>query len=184
MTVKSDAELLRDHDNGDAKAFGVLYDRHARGLFAYLLSSVKQPADAQELLQQTFIKIFQSARKLTAIENLRGYFYQIARRCAIDYYRRNPARRERPLEAAAHLITEKSASRATHATHVTEDAQLARQMLFSLPEDQRETVTLRLFSDLSFREIADAVDSNINTVVYRYNAAIQKLKERYRDRFE
>ncbi|MFC1586716.1 RNA polymerase sigma factor [Planctomycetota bacterium] len=179
MTDKTDSALLREHLNGRTEAFDLFYQRHARPLFSYLLSGVKNKLEAEELLQVIFVKIFKVARRIAGLDDIRAYLFQTARCVIADHYRRNPGKREKPLPKSICLMCAKAGP-----GNETANKELAQAMLFSLPDEQRETVALRIFSGLDFREIAQVMNTNINTAAYRYQSALKKLKERYHDRIK
>lgn len=162
---------------GERSAFEDLVLRHAGGLRAYLLTCVKHWHDAEDLVQQTFNQVFAQSQRLEKIDNPRGYLYQTARNLAINHLQRNPGLRERVLDTDRAFLRAKDGA-------ASEDVELAQAMLASLNDEQREAVYLHLMAGYSFRETGEILDLSINTVVYRYQQGIQRLRELYGTRFE
>jgi len=173
----TDLELLKGYLEGQSEAFDVFYERHSKGLFAYFLSRVHNRQDAEDLLQVTFTKTFKNVKRIIQIGHIRGYLYKIARSIILNYFRDNPAVKERNLDMISGLLIAKQGQSSV------EDLELAYSMIGSLSDEQKETVILRYFCGLNFREIAEAMETNISTVEYRLHRSIKKIKENYGERF-
>jgi RNA polymerase sigma-70 factor (ECF subfamily) len=155
------ADLVRRARAGDGSALGALYDRYAERVYRYALAHVREPGEAEDLMQRVFLKMIEA---LPAYED-RGlpfdaWLFRIARNAAIDAGRTRRA--WLPLEVAegrpdARLEPAEAAER-------TEEQALIRAALASLSPDQRDVVTLRFFGGLSHAEIGAVLGKREATV--------------------
>ncbi|MDX1661307.1 MAG: sigma-70 family RNA polymerase sigma factor [Gemmatimonadota bacterium] len=179
MTDPSPAE--RDASNlsaaraGDERAFAALLSPYRRPLLAFLCRRTADRHEAEDLLQETLVRIW---RGLEAYED-RGRFgawaFTIARRVAIDASRAS-ARRSEAIEPGPAPPGE---SREDPESEVLTD-ELRRLLLVEvdrLPEEQREVLWLRQHGGMTFREIAETVDAPISTVLSRMHYAVTKLRK-------
>ena len=158
-----------------------LYDDHAQALYAFLLNLTRAEADTRDLLQEVFIKIAREPTLLEGVRQPRAFLIRLAHNAAIDLIRRrgtrdktreNYASEEIPLFAPADDPDEKLFR-----------AELV-EALTELPEDQRAVVHLKLWSDLTFEEIAGALKIPANTAASRYRYGVDKLRERLRPLYD
>jgi RNA polymerase sigma-70 factor, ECF subfamily len=161
---------------GDRAAFAELYDACADRLMHYLTVVLASKEDAEDALQETFIRLAGSCKRLAKVENLTAYTFTIARNEALRLAgRRNKRNRSKSLAAAdqAQRLFEIDTSRGSRAAECAEAAQMA---LAGLDAELREIVELKLFANLTFREIADVTDVPQGTVATRYRAALDKMQ--------
>jgi len=158
------AALQRD----DPAAVGLLWDRYARDLLAFLQASLCSRHDAEDVLQTVFVRIVSKWRYLATARNLDSYVFQIARNEAASFMR---LRRRRPagdpwLEAVE--------------TGGRTDEQL-QAALAGLPPEQREIVTLKIYRDKTFQKIGEMLGISANTAASRYRYGIEKLRALLKD---
>ena len=135
-----DDALIRAASSGDRDAFGELYVRYARMVHAILLVRVP-PGDAEDLVQEVFLAAMRQLAGLRTAAAFRGWLGAIARHRAIDYFRtRKPS--EQLQEASGRLSAASS------------EAYEVLDLIRSLPEAYRETLTMRLVEGLTGPEIA------------------------------
>ena len=186
----SDDALLAMVARGDSDALESLYDRHAPTVYAISLKVTGDPAAAEDVLQETFWRVWRSAG---TFQPQRGPFtswlFRIARNLAIDAYRR---RNVRPLALVStedpDLLLDQMSD---PDMNVAEQAQSAiesrrvRNALAMLPGVQRQVIELAYFCGMTRQEIADITGQALGTIHTRARLGLQKLREELeRNEFE
>ncbi len=182
----TDEELMGRYAEGDSQAFDLIMKRHERGLYNFILRSVKRQEIAEELLQEVFIRVIRNASNYTRSAKFTTWLYTIARNICIDRARKHNRRKELSLderiggdEAGASyvdMLVDESAN-VSHMTHERRQfLERLQEALATLPEDQREVFLLKEVSGLKFREIAEVVDAPVPTVKSRMRYALQSLR--------
>lgn len=158
-----DRTLLMRLAAGDASALGALYDRHATGLFRWLLARGLGRGDAEDLLSECFLALADRGARAAQIEDVDAYLFAVARH--------HLARRgRRPEPEALDLIAEPAAS------DPPADALAVREALADLPPEQREVVVLKVWQGRTFDEIGRLLGISPNTASSRYRYALEKLR--------
>jgi RNA polymerase sigma-70 factor (ECF subfamily) len=157
-----------------------LYDEHAQPLFAFLLNLTRDEADTRDLLQEMFVKLARDANLLQGVREERAFFIRLAHNAAIDLMRRRGTR-ERTKENFAEILSPFAA--AADPDEATFRAELAAA-LAELPPEQRAVAHLKLWTGLTFEEIASALDIPPNTAASRYRYALDKMRDRLRPLYE
>lgn len=154
---------------GDPAALAAAYDAHAASLFALARRLLPVQADAEECVQEVFVKLVEAGSRLSAIENLRAYLCASVRHAAAACSRR----RER-----AALLHERAApvDEALTPSPARGEARELGRALERLPPEQREVVALKVDGELTFAEIASVLGISLNTAASRYRYALARLK--------
>jgi RNA polymerase sigma-70 factor (ECF subfamily) len=158
-----------------------LYDEHAQPLYAFLLNLTRDEADTRDLLQDIFIKLARNPELLTDARDERAFLIRLAHNAAIDAMRRRGTRDKTRENFAAETIS--PFAPATDLDEQTFRVALA-DALAELPPDQRAVVHLKLWEELTFEQIADALDIPPNTAASRYRYGLDKLRECLRPLYE
>jgi RNA polymerase sigma-70 factor (ECF subfamily) len=181
MNQFNDQELIHKFVKGDNSALEVLLKRHKRKLFTYIYHHVRDQAIAQDIFQETFFKIITTLKKGTYNEE--GKFLPWAARIShnliIDHFR---AKKKFPqfdggdefdifsvLPLRQGNIEDKMVKK-----QIKKDL---RELIRKLPLDQREVVIMRLYNDMSFKEIAELTNVSINTALGRMRYALINLRK-------
>ena len=174
--------MLKDHDqtlveyckNGDRKAFTVLVTRYQRPIYNAAFRVLGNEADANDITQVVFLRIAERLDEYDAQYKFFSWIYRIAINESINLLRRN--RREEPLDDEIELPGLASANPESqyHSGQVSKRIQRA---LMSMKVDDRVVLTLRHFSECSYREIAQILDLEEKTVKSRLFEARQRLSE-------
>jgi RNA polymerase sigma-70 factor (ECF subfamily) len=181
----SDEELLERFCKGDARAFDELMRRHRTPLFNFVLRSVRQRETAEEILQDTWIRIIQGAADFHRAAKFSTWAYTVARNLCIDHARKAALRRHPSLDQTSgkdegatlgELVKDPRAAVDRDAIGKQLQLRLA-EAISTLPPDQREVFMLREYSDLPFKEIADIVGAPENTVKSRMRYALERLQD-------
>jgi RNA polymerase sigma-70 factor (ECF subfamily) len=165
---------------GDREALGPLMERHHRRIYRIALSYLRNPDDALDAVQETFVKAFQNASRWHADSAVAPWLSRIAINQAIDGYRRHRRRRAtfEPLEDdhdARAAGPEPSPERTLLGDEVGVRISSA---LRGLPERQRAVFVLRHYEELSLEEIARALDISLGTVKSSLHRAVHRMRER------
>ncbi len=158
-----------------------LYDEHAPALFAFLLNFTRREADARDILQELFLKLVARPELLAGVENTRAFLLRLAHRQAIDAHRRHATQEAAIERAAAEPVAlfvaagdpDEAAFRTALAAALAE-----------LPAEQRAVVHLKLWEQMTFAEIAEALDIPANTAASRYRYGLDKLQALLRPLYE
>src|SRR5438105_2293732 len=180
----TDEELLAAYQQGDPGAFEVLLRRHRAPLFTFLLRMLGDRERAEDLAQETFLRIVKGAQGWEHRSRFQTWLFTIARNLCVDQARRDRFRRTDSLDAQG-PDGEAPLGDAVpgHGIDPGRGADSARlrpllqQALLSLPKEQREVFVLREQAGLAFREIAEAVGVNENTVKSRMRYALLSLRK-------
>lgn len=174
------------YQRGDAAAFAELVARHEQPLWNFLRRFVKDAASAEDLLQETFMRVVKSAPQWQPNAKFSTWLYTIARNLCVDHARRiaqrralsldGPSARER--ESAPNLYEKlASADLGGESRALTRElAGALERAIAALPEPQREVFLMRELLDLPFAEIARAVGANEPTVKSRMRYALERLR--------
>jgi len=171
--IDPDRELAEKFRLGDRSAFDVLVRRHQKGVWRIVRRYVKRDADAADVTQQVFIRAFKALGGFRGAATVRSWLYRIAINCSLSWIRDH--RREEPTEIAEDSLTEMPVAPGRIAS-VQESASL-RRAVAQLPPKQRLVLELRVFDDLSFKEVAELADCSENTAKVSFHYAVKKLRD-------
>ena len=167
---------------GDAAAFEQLYDRHSSTLYALLLRILANPDDAQEVLQETFVKAWMNAKMFDSVRGSDvAWLISIARSRGIDRLRSRKIRGDREDEAGREVSSSFGfVEKRTGADDAiqSEERTAVRGALAELPESQRIALALAYFEGLSQSEIAEKLGEPLGTIKTRMQLGMKKLRER------
>ena len=157
---------------GDQAAFAELYDACADRLHHYLAVRLGSP-DADDVLQETFVRLARTRKRLSGVDNLVAYVFTIARNESARLAGRRARRRESRGGAANTAL---SCEAAGNDARAREAAELVAAALDRLEPEHREIVELKTYAGLTFREIAEVTGLPQGTVATRYRTAIGRLR--------
>jgi RNA polymerase sigma-70 factor, ECF subfamily len=188
----SDESLMLRYQEGDARAFEVLVQRHRRPIFNFVLRYVRDPVAAEDVTQDCFLRVVRSADSYVREAKFTTWLFTVARNLCVDASRRAKHRNMASLDAPVGEDGQSSRIDFVPSDGAAADRQAIGQELknkmqlaiAALPEEQREIFLLREVSDLQFNEIAEIVGVPENTVKSRMRYALEKLREalaEYRD---
>ncbi len=177
-----DYELIQRFIKGEESCFEQLIHRHKNKVFAYISLYIRDQALAEDLFQDTFMKVIQSVKSGKYQDNGKfiSWVMRIAHNLIIDHFRRmkqmNTVSND---DYDSDLFNSKKLSEAT-----IEDSMIKKQiqkdirrMISELPDDQKEVVVLRHYAGLSFKEIAEITDVSINTALGRMRYALINMRK-------
>jgi RNA polymerase sigma-70 factor (ECF subfamily) len=177
LRALADEELMVLVHEGDARAFEVVFDRHAGPAFSLAYRMCGRRALAEEIVQEAFMSLWRSkARYDRTRGSVRSWVLRVVHNRAIDVFRRE-------LSTARHDVSDDRIADALPARERTEDeverrsdARLVRSALDGLPPDQRQVIELAYFGGFSQAQIAEALGLPAGTVKGRTRLALRKLR--------
>lgn len=184
QTDAEEAELLRALARGDESAFARIYDRYSPILLGLLLRILRSRAEAEDVLQEVFLQVWQRAHSFDA-ERGRAFTWLVtlARSRAIDRLRSVGSRERAALRSAEEAPPESEPTEwADNAAIRSERAEAVRAALAELPEEQRQVLMLAYIEGMSQSEIAAAKNQPLGTVKTRTRSALRKLSDSLRTR--
>ena len=180
--VLSDKVLLNNYLSGDSAAISQLIERHSRRVRDYIRMMVKDADVADDVLQETLIKVVRVIDEGRYVDNGKflSWVLRIAHNQVIDYFRsQKSAKTINESDAGYNMLgTLRFAERTVEDNIISEQIEAdVRRLVEHLPDEQREVVKLRYFSGLSFQEIADQTGVSINTALGRMRYALINLRK-------
>ncbi len=178
----SDEQLVTLFAEGNNQAIDILIQRHKRRVYSYLLLLVKDKELAEDFFQDTFIKAIRSIQ--SGNYNDEGHFAswisRIAHNLVIDHFRKQKNYKEVSNEDGEYDLF----NNAKFCESNIEDEILKKQnavdirgLIKQLPDEQRQLVIMRVYLDMSFKEIAESTGVSINTALGRMRYAIINLRK-------
>lgn len=176
-----DSVLVKNYIGGDEKALEVLINRHNQRISSFIYSKVLDKEVTEDIFQDTFIKVIKTLKRGRYSEEGKflPWVMRIAHNLIIDYFRKNKRMpkfegsddfnifsviKDEKLNAEKQLIKEQ----------IDSDLSL---LIEELPEDQKEVLIMRIYKDMSFKEIAENTDVSINTALGRMRYALINLRK-------
>ena len=177
----SDAILVSNYINGDEPSLTILINRHQQRLYSFIYSKVYDRDVTEDVFQDTFIKVIKTLKlgKYNEEGKFLPWVMRIAHNLVIDYFRKNnrmpkfnnsgdfdifSVLSDGALNAEAKLVR----------SQIHDDV---RNLLEELPEDQRTVLKMRMYNDMSFKEISENTSVSINTALGRMRYALINLRK-------
>jgi RNA polymerase sigma-70 factor (ECF subfamily) len=181
LSLLSDQELVLLYSGGNETCLTELLKRHQRKVFVYILSRVKDHDVANDVFQETFFKVIRTIKLDQYREEGKfiSWVMRIAHNLVMDHFRdsaripRNSGNDDWNIFDGIDLLEENFQDRLIR-RQVEGDL---RRMIEHLPSDQRELVQLRMYEELSFKEIAEKTGVSINTALGRFRYAVINLRK-------
>ena len=178
----ADEELVSLYTKGNNNAFDTLLKRYESKVFSYLLYSVKNQELAEDLFQDVFVKMIVRLKNGQYAENgkFSSWMMRIVHNHLIDYYRTSVADKVLSNDATETDLYSKAdiALNENREQEMIDQQTLkeVRGLIALLPESQREVLLMRVYDELSFKEIAQKTNCSINTALGRMRYAILNLR--------
>jgi RNA polymerase sigma-70 factor (ECF subfamily) len=178
----NDNELVQRFISGDQNSLEILIHRHKSRVFSYILLIVRNQELAEDIFQETFIKVIKSLKKGKYTDNGKfiSWVLRISHNLIIDHFRKEKLKgtvsndsMETDLFNSPKFADETVEDQLVYAQILSEVKDLVKE----LPEDQQQVIYMRHYLDLSFKEIADLTDVSINTALGRMRYALINLRK-------
>ena len=184
MSNEDDQHYIHLVMEGDTNAFAVLVDRHKDMVFTLSLKMLKDREEAEEVAQDTFLKIYKSLSKFNSESKFSTWMYKVAFNTCLDRLKKN--KRSQPV-AAMDEFTEQEAISLINVLDSIEERerkQVIQDCLHCLPGEDSFLLTLYYFEEQSLEEIANIIGINPNNVKIRLYRSRKKLTALLKDRLE
>jgi RNA polymerase sigma-70 factor (ECF subfamily) len=173
---KSDTVLIEEYKNGSQDAFAELFYRYKNGIYNFIYRLVGNPDVADDLLQNTFIKMIKSIDKYQERNRFKQWLFSIANSVTIDYLRKR--KREYMVDPIEDWMEITDNSISLQATLEQEELMnCIEEKIERLPPKQKRVFLMRQESDLTFREIAEILQCPVSTVLSRIHNAVVSLRK-------
>lgn len=176
-----DALLVQDYVAGNEEALATLIKRHESKIYGFIYSKVSDRDVANDIFQDTFIKVIKTLKSNSYNEEGKflPWVMRIAHNLIIDYFRKNkkmPLYRETEEFSVFSIMTDDTLTIENQliADQVEMDLQ---KLIEELPEDQKEVLVMRMYKDMSFKEISEITGVSINTSLGRMRYALMNLRK-------
>ena len=178
----SDYELLNNYISGNEISINILLDRHRKRIFDYIYMMVKNQDVADDIFQETLLKVVRFVREGRYTENGKflSWVLRIAHNQVIDYFRQKKQRNNISEGDAGYdlLNHPKFSDRTVEERLITDQIEAdVRKLIDFLPSEQKEVVLMRYYMGLSFKEIAEQTNVSINTALGRMRYALINLRK-------
>ncbi|HET8753856.1 MAG TPA: sigma-70 family RNA polymerase sigma factor [Salinimicrobium sp.] len=177
----TDAFLVRSYMDGNENALSILINRHQQRIYSFIYSKVFDKDVAEDVFQDTFIKVIRTLKK--GKYNEEGKFLpwvmRIAHNLVIDHFRRNKRMPKFENSSNFNIFSVLSDSGLNIEKQIIKDQIEAdvQELIKELPEDQLEVLVMRIYKDMSFKEISERTGVSINTALGRMRYALINLRK-------
>jgi RNA polymerase sigma factor (sigma-70 family) len=185
--VLNDNELVQCFIEGDQNALEILIHRHKSRVYSYILLIVKNQELAEDIFQETFIKVIRSLKRGKYVENGKfiSWVLRIAHNLVIDHFRREKQQGTVSNDSMdVDIFNSPKFSEDTIEDQMVNSQILSevKELIKDLPEDQQQVIYMRHYMGLSFKEIADQTNVSINTALGRMRYALINLRKLIREK--
>jgi RNA polymerase sigma-70 factor (ECF subfamily) len=182
QTATSDEQIVERALTGDADAFGEIVRRWERRIFALAYGMLGREEEARDATQETFLSAFRSLRGFRGDAKVSSWLHRIAVNQCITRQRRAKVRNEAALDDESEKDAASFAAPLdilpSRVVENSERTIAVRRAVNSLPVELRQVIVMKEFEELTFREIADALDLPLSTVKSRVYTALKQLQMR------
>lgn len=178
----NDNELVQRFIEGDQKSLEILIHRHKSRIFSYIMLIVKNQELAEDIFQETFIKVIRSLKRGKYVENGKfvSWVLRISHNLIIDHFRKEKLQATISNDSLeVDLFNSSKFSDRTIEEEMVNSQILnqVKDLIKELPEDQQQVIYMRHYMDMSFKEIAEQTDVSINTALGRMRYALINLRK-------
>ncbi|SHG16091.1 RNA polymerase, sigma subunit, ECF family [Flavobacterium fluvii] len=177
----SDALLVKKYVDGDENALTVLINRHQSKIFGFIYSKISDRDISDDIFQDTFIKVIRTLKSKSYNEEGKflPWVMRIAHNLIIDHYRKNkkmPMFRETEEFSIFSIMSDDSLTIENKIIQNQVEIDL-RKLIEELPADQKEVLVMRMYQDMSFKEISEITGVSINTALGRMRYALMNMRK-------
>lgn len=176
-----DALLVKNYVAGDENALSALINRHQSKIYGFIYSKVSNRDISDDIFQDTFIKVIKTLKSNSYNEEGKflPWVMRIAHNLIIDHFRKNkkmPMFRETEEFSIFSIMTDHSLT--IENQMISDQVELdLKKLIEELPVDQKEVLVMRIYQDLSFKEISEMTGVSINTALGRMRYALMNLRK-------
>jgi RNA polymerase sigma-70 factor (ECF subfamily) len=177
----SDALLVKDYVAGNENALATLIKRHESKIYGFIYSKISDRDISNDLFQDTFIKVIKTLKSNSYNEEGKflPWVMRISHNLIVDHYRKTkkmPMFRETEEFSIFSILSDDSLS--IENKMISEQVEMdLRKIIEELPNDQKEVLVMRMYQDMSFKEISETTGVSINTALGRMRYALMNLRK-------
>ncbi len=176
-----DAQLVQNYISGDENVLAALINRHQSKIYSFIYSKIRDREASEDLFQDVFVKVIKILKSDGYVEQGKfiSWVMQITHNMIMDYFRiSNQMPKNRDTEDFSVFSMMQSDCLSVEDNIINEDiASDLKNLIEKLPENQKIVLKMRIYDDLSFKEIAEITGSSINTVLGNMRYAVKRMKK-------
>jgi RNA polymerase sigma-70 factor (ECF subfamily) len=176
IDVAKERLLIEALRRDDREALAAIYDAYASYAYGLALHTVRQAAEAEDVVQESFLALWRQAARLDPERGIKSYLLTIVHNKAVDKLRQSGRRGESPLNLDAPIASEGGETESTAMQLVEQE--VVRDALTQLPAEQRRTVELAYYAGFTLAEVASSMQVPLGTVKSRLRLALGQLRRR------
>ena len=173
--ASSERDLVLALQRGDEEAFETIYGLYSQRLFGRLLKLVKTEAQAQEILQDVFIKLWQYRHSLDPEKSFRSFLFKIAENKVYDFFRK--AARDKVMEANLISLSTTNYINIEEYTRAEENLRLLYKAIESLPPQRQQVFRLCKLEGRSYKEVSELLSISLSTISDHIVKGTKAIKE-------
>lgn len=182
MSIVPDNQLIQEYISGNNDAFEVLLSRYKQRIYSFIYSKIKDRDLADDVFQDTFIKVIKTLKKGTYNEEGRflSWVMRIAHNLIVDHFRRRQRMPMHETQDNDYDVFYSVSEPSQNIEAIMIDTQIKEDinaLMLELPENQLEVLRMRLYQDMSFKEIAERTNVSINTSLGRMRYGLINLRK-------
>ncbi|MCK9352260.1 MAG: sigma-70 family RNA polymerase sigma factor [Candidatus Paceibacterota bacterium] len=179
---RDDSQLIRDHLGGDERSFEVLMKRHIKAVYNFVYRLVPTNVDTDEIVSETFFKVWKNLKKFRAEENFTAWIFTIARNTAYDKLRkhRESVFSDFDTESGENFLSDTLADSEPLPPELfekEENKKIIQELLERIPTAYREVLLLRYANEFTFDDIAKILGKPLDTVKSQHRRALILLRK-------
>jgi RNA polymerase sigma-70 factor (ECF subfamily) len=171
-----DAAAVAKAKGGDEEAFRLLVDRHGRGVYRLAYRMTGRPEDAEDVVQETFVRAFRQLNRFEARANFGTWLYRIGFNCSIDYMRSRQRRESTVTDDTLERLSGSSAPTMDDLVFAGEVGAEVQKALQELSDQERAAFLMRHYHECSIEEICGALDLKTNAAKHSIFRAVKKMR--------
>lgn len=179
----ADKKLIQQYLEGDSKSLDILIARYLKLIYSFVYKNVGNTAEAEDITQEVFIKVWKNIRKFDQNKNFRPWIFQIAKNTSIDFLRKKKtipfSRFEN--EKGQNPLADNIAAAPLNLIEKLSDKKVLAAAMHNLTDKEQKIINLRHNDGMSFKEIAEVFDESINTVKSRYRRTLMALRKNIKE---
>lgn len=177
----SDAVLVSNYINGKEYALSLLIEKHQSKLYGFIYSKVSDKDVTDDIFQDTFMKVIRTLKSNSYNEEGKflPWVMRIAHNLTVDYFRNNkkmPVQRDTEEFSVFSILQDGTPNIESQIIDLQIESDL-KKVIEELPEDQKEVLVMRIYQDLSFKEISEITGVSINTALGRMRYALMNIRK-------
>ena len=175
----TDTILIQNYLAGDEQSLDLLIKRYIKPIYSFVHKNVGNAAEAEDITQEVFIKIWKNIRKFDQKKNFKPWIFQIAKNTSIDFLRKKKtipfSRFEN--EKGQNVFLENMQAIPLNLIETLSDKRVLAIAVSSLNDKEQKIINLRHNNGMNFKEIADILKESVNTVKSRYRRALSNMRK-------